>query len=110
MKTCIKKLFLVPALIAGLSLILVDQMTAQTFTTLHSFTARNNFTNSDGINPFAGVILTGDTLYGTTDFSGPARRGTVFKVTTNGSDFTTLHSFTGGSDGYIPEVRLILSD
>ena len=35
--------------------------------------------------------------------------GTVFKLNTDGSGFTTLHNFTGGSDGAFPEGSLILS-
>jgi len=38
MKTSIKNLCLLPALIAGLGLILAGPATAQTFTVLHSFT------------------------------------------------------------------------
>jgi len=39
------------------------------------------------------LILCGDTLYGTTLAGGILANGTVFKVTTNGTGFTTLHSF-----------------
>ena len=39
MKTRLKNLFLLPALVAGFGLMLAGQATAQTFTTLHSFTA-----------------------------------------------------------------------
>src|SRR5438128_1069031 len=48
-----------PALIAGLGLMLIEPVTAQTFTTLYSFTATSgpNSTNSDGANPRAGLIL-----------------------------------------------------
>ena len=36
------------------------------FTNLHSFTALDlYYTNSDGANPYAGLILSGNTLYGT---------------------------------------------
>jgi uncharacterized repeat protein (TIGR03803 family) len=82
------------------------------FTTLHSFTATPSspaWTNSDGALPHAGLILSGSTLYGTAVFGGSSGHGTVFKVNTGGASFTTLHSFTGGSDGYYPYARLILS-
>ena len=76
------------------------------FTTLHSFTATSPFlnpygtasppyTNSDGAFPFAGLVLSGNTLYGTTEFGGSSGWGTVFAINTNGTGFTTLHSFTG---------------
>jgi uncharacterized repeat protein (TIGR03803 family) len=84
------------------------------FTTLYSFSGvsySNNesiFTNSDGANPEAGLILSGATLYGTTANGGSSGNGTLFKINTDGTDFTTLHSFTGG-DGANPYAGLILS-
>src|SRR5665213_3179789 len=119
MKTKIKNLFLLPALIAGLNLIPAGRVTAQTFTTLYSFTATSGgySTNSDGAYPRAGLILSGNTLYGTAEGGGSSGNGTVFAVSTNGTGFTNLYSFTALSDGYygtnsdgtIPEAGLILS-
>jgi hypothetical protein len=76
MKTHFKELFLLPALIAGLGLIPAGRVTAQTFTTLLSFTAPSgsNHTNSDGAQPRAGLILTGHTLYGTAYLMAAIRR------------------------------------
>ena len=77
---------------------------AQTFTTLHSFT------NSDGANPVAGLILSGNTLYGTTESGGASGQGTVFAVNTDGTGFTNLYSFTGtNNDGANPQGVLVLS-
>src|SRR5665213_136629 len=118
MKTKIKNLFLLPALIAGLNLIPAGRVTAQTFTTLHTFTATdfNTGTNSDGATPIGGLILSGNTLYGTAAGGGSSGNGTVFAVQTNGTGFTNLYSFTatsGGystnSDGAYPRAGLILS-
>jgi len=161
MKTCTKNLFLLPGLIAGLGLIPAGRVTAQTFTTLysftamssdganpetvlilsgntlfgtasyggisgngtvfavntdgsgftnlHSFTALNNSTNSDGATPYGGLILASNTLYGTAFYGGGSGKGAVFAVNTDGTDFTNLHSFTGGSDGANPFAGLILS-
>jgi uncharacterized repeat protein (TIGR03803 family) len=78
---------------AGLGLIMTGQVTAQTFTTLYSFTASNNSTNSDGANPEAGLILSGDTLYGTAVNYGGSGYGTVFSTSTDGTVFTVLHNF-----------------
>src|SRR6266576_2443791 len=103
MKT--KNLFLLPALIAVLNLIPAGRVTAQTFTTLHSFNG-----GSDGANPYAGLILSGNTLYGTAGRGGSSGRGTIFAVNTNGTGFTSLHSFTGSSDGANPQAGLVLSD
>jgi uncharacterized repeat protein (TIGR03803 family) len=58
----------------------------------------------------------GDTLYGMTDYGGSAGNGVVFAVSTNGTDFTTVHNFTAtyyplyeNGDGAHPQQSLILS-
>jgi len=112
MKTFIINLFLLPALIAGLGLIMVGRVTAQTFTTLHSFTALSGITNSDGELPLAGLIVSGNTLYGTANNGGSSDNGTVFRVNTDGSSFTNLHSFTAfvsNRDGADPRASLLIS-
>jgi len=54
-----------------------------------------NYTNSDGMAPEGGLILSGDTLYGTTMEGGTnGGGGTVYSINTNGNNFTLLHSFT----------------
>ena len=75
------------ALTCAAALLLTSALKAQTFTTLYSFTALSNpftGTNSDGYYPSAGLILSGNTLYGTVSqgenvsgpvsLSGPFRR------------------------------------
>ena len=93
------------------------------FTNLHTFTSggyNDQFyaTNSDGANPNAGLLLSGNTLYGTTSQGGPSGYGSVFKVNTDGTGFTNLHYFTAASgayphvtnsDGVFPNAGLILS-
>src|SRR5207244_1088636 len=91
------------------------------FTTLHSFRAASGtypyYTNSDGAFPHAGLILSGNTLYGTAVQGGSSGTGTLFKVNTNGTGFTTLHSFTAksasspytNSDGANPRAGFVLS-
>jgi uncharacterized repeat protein (TIGR03803 family) len=118
MKTHIKNLFtclgvastrslVLSALMAGLGLMLALPAAAQTFTTLHIFTpsptnSSGVSTNSDGSTPYAGVILSGNTLYGTTHQGGTNGSGTVFAVNTDGTGFTNLHSFaSGGIEGSI---------
>jgi uncharacterized repeat protein (TIGR03803 family) len=81
------------------------------FTNLYSFTAFTS--NTDGANPFAGLVLSGNTLYGTTHSGGADGGGTVFGVNTNGAGingagFTNLHTFTGYSDGDNPYAGLIV--
>ena len=113
MKTGIETRFLLPALIAVLNLIPAGRVTAQTFTTLHSFTAFPYITNLDGADP-TGFVVSDNTLYGTAIYGGSSEQGTVFKVNTDGTGFTTLHSFSAApnstnSDGTRPRGGLILS-
>ena len=81
------------------------------FTNLYSFTAFSSvyFNNYDGENPYGGLVLSDGTLYGTTHSGGTNNAGTVFAVATNGTGFTVLHGFTGGSDGANPYAGLVLS-
>src|SRR5258707_3777008 len=73
------------------------------FTNLLTFTGIG-----DGANPSGGLILSGNTLYGTTAHGGSSGAGTVFAVNIDGTGFTNLHSFTY-SDGAFPWAGLILS-
>jgi len=52
------------------------------FTNLYSFTATSgpDSTNTDGADPKVGLILSGDTLYGTAIFGGSVGDGTVFSL------------------------------
>ena len=92
------------------------------FTNLHSFAtanlgSMNTFTNKDGANPNAGLIIAGKTLYGTADIGGSGGVGTVYAVNTDGSGFTKLYEFTTtgsahsytNSDGAYPGGILALS-
>ena len=59
------------------------------FTNLHNFTGTN-----DGANPYAGLMVSGSTLFGTAGNGGKGFDGTLFAVNTNGTGFTTVHTFT----------------
>lgn len=81
------------------------------FTNLHVFAPLvngdlNTETNGDGAYPFAGLVLIGDTLYGTASAGGPWGQGTVFSVRTNGTAFTNLYNFNG-VDGASPVGGLV---
>ncbi|MGH7969106.1 MAG: choice-of-anchor tandem repeat GloVer-containing protein, partial [Limisphaerales bacterium] len=80
------------------------------FTTLYSFTstAPPVYTNSDGSSPYAGLTVSGNTLYGTAVVGGSSANGTVFKVNTDGSGFGVLHQFSPGA-GAFPQPVLLLS-
>jgi uncharacterized repeat protein (TIGR03803 family) len=89
-------------------------LSAQTFTTLHSFYGKN------GGNPRAVLVqATGGNLYGTTFsggqlvgtncFSGPGC-GTIFKITPGGGPVTTVYRFcsqSGCTDGAQPYAGLV---
>ncbi|MCE7959352.1 MAG: hypothetical protein DYH06_15655, partial [Acidobacteria bacterium ACB2] len=76
------------------------------FSVLHSFTGGAH----DGWYPRDSLILDASgNLYGTTYSGGSSNLGTVFKIKTDGTDFSVLHSFAGGAgDGWNPEASLIL--
>jgi uncharacterized repeat protein (TIGR03803 family) len=81
------------------------------FTNLHSFSALSGIvsSNSDGASPQGGLVLSGNTLYGTASQGGSFGAGTVFSIYTNGTVFSNLYSFTDGNDGGYPIAGLVLS-
>jgi uncharacterized repeat protein (TIGR03803 family) len=90
------------------------------FTVLHTFSLLvtnalhgSPTVNADGAGP-TGLILSGNTLYGTAKIGGTNGSGTIFELATNGG-LTTLHSFTSaylvnGSDGGNPDGGLWCSN
>jgi uncharacterized repeat protein (TIGR03803 family) len=89
------------------------------FTSLYAFTgsttnSSGDYINIDGSHPLGGLILSGNTVYGTTVRSGPFDGGTVFALNTDGTGFEVVHNFTVPqwpklSVGAAPPSRLILS-
>src|SRR6202789_2146356 len=75
------------------------------FTNLYSF----GKTAGDGDSPEAGLVLSGNTLYGTTDRGGTKNFGNVFAINTDSLGFTNLYNFTNGADGADIATGLILS-
>jgi uncharacterized repeat protein (TIGR03803 family) len=62
---------------------------------------------TDGAGPYAGLIDVNGTLYGTTiSGGGPSNNGTVFSVSTTGTEHV-LHRFAGATDGAQPEAGLL---
>jgi uncharacterized repeat protein (TIGR03803 family) len=88
-------------------------------TNLHNFTALSNsapFGNIDGATPMGPLILSGNVLYGTASKGGTSGDGTVFRLNTDGTDFTNLYSFSAedpdtgtNTDGAKPVGALLLS-
>ena len=69
------------------------------FTNIYNFTAMSGplSTNADGSYPQGSLILSGKTLFGTTENGGNFGNGTIFRVNTDGNNFTNLHDFTAFS-------------
>jgi len=119
----IQPFFLLPLLIAVPALTPASWAAAQTLNIVHTFAAippgPAPSTNYDGAYPLAGLVLSGNTLYGTAERGGTNNsdgNGTVFAVSLNGSNFTTLHNFSANgsgspanSDGALPFGGLVLS-
>jgi uncharacterized repeat protein (TIGR03803 family) len=86
------------------------------FNLLHDFSGAPFATNTDGAQPLASLILSSNTLYGTAWSAGGGTNGTVFKLRTDGLDFTMLHDFSVGIlwgantnfDGANPHCPLLL--
>ena len=76
-------------------------------------TILHQFTLGDGNNPYAELFQASDgSLWGTASSGGTANGGTVFKITTSGTSYATVHNFQDGSvanDGYLPYGGLIQS-
>jgi uncharacterized repeat protein (TIGR03803 family) len=108
-------------LLASLGLLLTGPALAQTFTTLHNFSALSSGTNSDGATPYyVGLVLSGNTFYGTTAQGGTNGTGTVFGLDTKpGGTLNTLYAFTASAtnlsglftntDGADPNAGLLLA-
>jgi uncharacterized repeat protein (TIGR03803 family) len=88
------------------------------FVTLHAFSNSDpsTFANPDGAYPWATLAISGNTLFGTATRGGTAGSGTVFKLNTDGTGFTTLHSFAAldvsgtNLDGAYPLGGVVLSN
>src|SRR6266571_4216119 len=75
------------------------------------FTNLHDFNYIDGAYSDAGLItnLSGNTIYGTASSGGSSGGGTVFAINPDGTGFTNLYGFTGGSDGANPFAGLTLA-
>lgn len=93
---------LCPALALVLSLSAGSAADAQTLRRLHSFDSATEGTSTGG-----GLTQAADGLfYGVNRSDGPHGRGTVFRMTPNGT-LLVLHAFTGGADGAHPGGSLV---
>jgi uncharacterized repeat protein (TIGR03803 family) len=82
------------------------------FKTLHTFSG-----GADGARPKCGLVILGNTLYGTTGGGGNSGSGTLFAINADGSGFTNLYSFSAlsssapytNADGAFPDSSLLLT-
>ena len=75
-----------------------------TVNTLYSFAG----TAGNRCGPRATLVMDGaGNLYGTTYCDGANNAGSVFKLTYPGWTYTSLHDFTGGSDGGNPYSNVV---
>jgi len=88
--------------VLGLAMLATASVQAQILKTLYNFSG-----TPDGASPVGGVVRIGNSFYGTTANGGAdSLPGTVFKVDLKGNE-TTLYSFSGSPDGYVPLAGLI---
>jgi uncharacterized repeat protein (TIGR03803 family) len=79
------------------------------YTNLYSFTARDeNGFNTDGAYPGTGLVLRGNTLFGATTQGGTNDAGVIFRLGTDGSGFTNLHTMRYG-EGVGPSGIMVIS-
>lgn len=108
MKTLPVRGLLLSTLLMALGILQADRASSQTFSILHSFAGGP----VDGNIPEAGLIISGNTLYGTTSGGGSQLYGTIFKINTDGSGYTLINDFSttnGPACGRTPFAGLILS-
>jgi uncharacterized repeat protein (TIGR03803 family) len=80
----------------------------KTFSVFGSLSFGQN-TNSDGANSLGRLVFFGGAVYGTALYGGASGAGTIFKVNTNGSNFTVLRTFAEiNGFGGVPAAGLLL--
>ncbi len=82
------------------------------YSVLHNFEPSAD--SPDGSWPKGSLLLIGSTLYGMTSGGGLLPDGSpgcgiIFKINTDGTGYTILYTFTGGTDGNLPAGSLIAS-
>jgi uncharacterized repeat protein (TIGR03803 family) len=76
------------------------------YAVLHNFAGQ---AGGDGAHPDAMLTLVAGRLYGTTDSGGTANLGTIFGMNLDGTGYTVMHNFLGGTgDGAGPQGDLTL--
>ena len=87
--------------------IFVIETNGNNFALLHSFHSTDT---RNGQNPKGNVLLSEGKLYGLTTDGGANDIGVIFSIDKDGSNYTNLHSFAGGTDGQAPNGSSLLLD
>lgn len=74
------------------------------FTVLHTFAG-----GADGAFPYGSLTLVSTNLVGMTSQGGTNDLGVIFRMAPDGSGFTNLHTFAGGTDGANPYGSLTVA-
>jgi uncharacterized repeat protein (TIGR03803 family) len=88
----------------GLGTVFAVNTDGSGFTTLY-----NIGPSTAAAHPIGGLVLSGNTLYGTTIAGGSGDCGTIFALKTDGTGFTILHNFNRPQGPQGPIASLILS-
>ena len=75
-----------------------------------AFSAQTFRKQVNGATPIGGLLIDGDTMYGTTEGGGDHGSGVLYKLSTDGSGFQVLHQFAGyqGQQTSGPQGELLL--
>jgi len=69
----------------------------------------HQFNGHEGAYPASGLLLAGNTLYGTSSQGGDHNFGTIFSIQTDGTHFTPFHSFQGNTlEGSYPGALVLV--
>ncbi len=72
------------------------------------FTVLHTFTGADGSNPYAGVVESGEKLYGAAIGGGSEGVGTLYNFDLATGEFAVLHEFSTAEGAYPTDARLLV--
>ncbi len=88
----------------GLGTVFKMNLDGTGYDNLYDFTG-----GTDGREPYGALIGDGTYLYGATYFGGTSDNGTIFRLKPDGTNYSKLHDFAGGTGGSHPYTTLTLN-